>query len=174
MAAAETIGEMQKRMDKASEAIGKAQAECEGVLTLLKFKSNCMGPDGLSIKLEEAMLIADSVIDLEGRQQIAQCYTIYRRTNEARVIRDKMQWEFESKIKTAMEEVRAAGELKGGRGGGEKKGTFRQVRSWGDSLFHSLFFSFSLTLSLSLSPPLSQRHSPSLSATATTYFRTSA
>ena len=40
--AAETIGEMQKRMDEASEKIGKAQAECEGKLTALKLKSNCM------------------------------------------------------------------------------------------------------------------------------------
>ena len=40
--AAETIGEMQKRMDEASEKIGKAEAECEGKLTVLKLKSNCM------------------------------------------------------------------------------------------------------------------------------------
>jgi len=62
--AAETIAEMQKRMDEASEKIGKMAAECEGKLTLLKCKSNCMGLDGLPIKPEEAMLIAESVIDL--------------------------------------------------------------------------------------------------------------
>jgi hypothetical protein len=69
--AAETIGEMQKRMDEASEKIGKAVAECEGKLTLLKMKSNCMESDGVPIKLEKAMLIADTVVDLEGKKQIA-------------------------------------------------------------------------------------------------------
>ena len=39
--AAETIGEMQKRMDEASEQIGKAEAECEGKLTVLKLKLKC-------------------------------------------------------------------------------------------------------------------------------------
>ena len=69
--AAETIGEMQKRMDEASEKIGKAQAECEGKLTALKMKSNCMEPDGYPIKPEKAMLIPDVVIDLEGKRQIS-------------------------------------------------------------------------------------------------------
>jgi len=69
--AAETIGEMQKRMDEASEKIGKAEAECEAKLTVLKLKSNCMEPDGLPIKPEKAMLIADYVIDwrAKGRSQ---------------------------------------------------------------------------------------------------------
>ena len=69
--AAETIGEMQKRMDEPSEKIGKAEAECEGKLTVLKLKSNCMESDGLPIKPEKAMLVAESVIDLEGKRQIS-------------------------------------------------------------------------------------------------------
>ena len=69
--AAETIGEMQKRMDEASEKIGKAQAECEGKLTALKLKSNCMEPEGMPILPEKAMLIADTVIDFEGKKQIS-------------------------------------------------------------------------------------------------------
>jgi DNA integrity scanning protein DisA with diadenylate cyclase activity len=76
--AAITIEEMQKRMDEASENIGKAQAVCEGKMTVLKMKSNCMEPDGSVMLPEKAMLIAESVIDLEGKRLISEFYLEYR------------------------------------------------------------------------------------------------
>ena len=101
--AAETIGEMQKKMDEASEQIGKAEALCEGKLTTLKLKSNCMEADGLPIKPEKAMLIPESTIDLEGKRLISEFYLEYRQIHEWKHTRARMQWDFEAKIKAAMD-----------------------------------------------------------------------
>jgi hypothetical protein len=127
--AAETIGEMQKRMDEASEKIGKAQAACEEKLTALKLKSNCMQSDGMPILPEKAMLIADTVIDFEGKKQISEFYTIYRTTMEWKATREMMLLQFEAKVKAAIEEGRAAGGSKGGGKGGEKKGGTKYLDS---------------------------------------------
>ena len=50
-------------------------------------------------------------------------------TLEWKATREKMLREFEAKIKAAIDEGRAAGYSKGGKGGGEKKGGSRNLDS---------------------------------------------
>ena len=52
-------------------------------MTVLKMKSNCMEPDGSVMLPEKAMLIAESVIDLEGKKLISEFYVEYRQILEA-------------------------------------------------------------------------------------------